>query len=276
MANFNDLFVAERGLSIDGIVSFIYGAGRPGNTEDTDNAGVGSLYSQTDSGGIWKKIESGAGADSWAELINHELPVSITGVSVPSIIDQVPTEEANYYVWAISGSVDSDPTRRMNCILSASNDATAEDDATTVMYETHSVLKSGDVAGIKASVVLGTSGGKQTMALQVEAPVPTTFTAYRLLKNYVSTKMIAGVEVASAPVDPIDLLYSQSSYTYNGDGSINTVTQRINGNDLVETYAYNADGSISVLITTYKGRTRTETFSYDGNGSLLSSSSTIV
>ena len=275
MANFNDKFVVERGFSIDGKVDFIYGHGNPGSSEDSISAGVGSIYSQTDSGSIWKKISTGSGVAAWAELINHELPVAIKGVTVPALIDQVYSRDSNFFVWAISATLDSDQTQKFSCIISASNNATSTADAESVLYETHSVLKTGVIPGLKVSVVLGNKDDMQTMALQVEATSPTTFVAYRLLKNYASSKMIDGVVVASEPIDPLSAMHSGSNYTYNPNGTVKTVTQLYNGFPLVETYAYNGDGTISALVTNYKGKTRTETFTYV-SGDLKSTTVNIV
>ena len=102
MSSRERLFVAEKGLSIDGAVDFLYGSTIPGNTQTTDEAGVGSLYSETNSGAIWKKIFGGSGSDKLQELISNELPITVGGITASTVLDQIPTTESNYFVWSVS------------------------------------------------------------------------------------------------------------------------------------------------------------------------------
>lgn len=63
-------FEVEKGLSIDGLVAFLTGAGAPAGTAGSDSAlaGVGSQYLDHSSGDLYTKKLAGAGADRWQRL----------------------------------------------------------------------------------------------------------------------------------------------------------------------------------------------------------------
>lgn len=61
----SDYFRIIRGLEIDETVRILQGSGVPGHTDDTDDSGVGSIYTNNITGGLYTKILAGAGPSKW-------------------------------------------------------------------------------------------------------------------------------------------------------------------------------------------------------------------
>lgn len=60
-----ELFRVSEGIEIDETVSILHGSGPPGLTTKTNNAGVGSTYSDDTNGDFYSKILSGSGTNKW-------------------------------------------------------------------------------------------------------------------------------------------------------------------------------------------------------------------
>lgn len=78
-----DFFRIYRGLELDDAVQFLTGTGAPGTTTDTDNAQVGSYYTNQANGDLWTKFATGAGTDKWhlQATQNYVQTLLATGVS---------------------------------------------------------------------------------------------------------------------------------------------------------------------------------------------------
>jgi len=71
-----DFFRLEKGIHVvsengETGVKFLFGAGAPGGTTDTDNAEQGSFYQDT-AGAVYIKYASGSGTDKWKRLARAE------------------------------------------------------------------------------------------------------------------------------------------------------------------------------------------------------------
>lgn len=60
--------------------------------------------------------------------------------------------------------------------------------------------------------------------------------------------------------------YHGRAYTYNPDGTVNTITDTVNG--AVTTYAYNGDGTIHTETRSLNGNTLTLTYAYNPDGTI--------
>lgn len=84
------LFQVEGGYS-DGNIHYLSDSGTPGGTTFTDNAPVGSMYTNTSTGVRHRKVESGSGSDKWRiEVKNEKVINEITqtghGLSVGDLV----------------------------------------------------------------------------------------------------------------------------------------------------------------------------------------------
>lgn len=62
---------------------------------------------------------------------------------------------------------------------------------------------------------------------------------------------------------------SATSFTYNPDATMATMTETIGSDSRVTTYTYTG-GKLSTAAIVYQGVTRTETYTYDGDGNVES------
>lgn len=63
-----DFFRIARGLYVDNqSFGILYGSGAPGNTDDTNSAPVGSIYSNVSVGAIYTKTNTAPGTASWSK-----------------------------------------------------------------------------------------------------------------------------------------------------------------------------------------------------------------
>lgn len=81
---------------------------------------------------------------------------------------------------------------------------------------------------------------------------------------------ISVVGIAGAGYDPFMNQPTNTTYAYNGDGTVASVDETINSQHVITTYAYNPDGTVATVVTTFGGQTRTETFNYNGDGTVAS------
>jgi len=63
-----ELFRIRKGIEIDNSVCILYGDGPPGSSQDTDDAGVGSMYLDATNGDSYSKINPSAGSNSWQRI----------------------------------------------------------------------------------------------------------------------------------------------------------------------------------------------------------------
>lgn len=62
----SDYFRIVRGLELDETIRLLQGAGAPGHTADTDDAAIGSVYSDNTTGALYTKTSAGIGPSRWA------------------------------------------------------------------------------------------------------------------------------------------------------------------------------------------------------------------
>ena len=63
-------------------------------------------------------------------------------------------------------------------------------------------------------------------------------------------------------------------YTYNVDGTVDTITETVDGSDIVTAFSYNLDGTVDEIVETRDGKTITTSFTYTGG--VLQSTGRIV
>ena len=63
-----DYFRTLRGIVLDEAITFLPGAGRPGLSVDTNDALVGSIYTDNVAGSLYIKKTNGSGTARWAEI----------------------------------------------------------------------------------------------------------------------------------------------------------------------------------------------------------------
>lgn len=79
----DDFFRIHRGLQLDSSSLFLTGSGDPASTTDTQNASVGSYYTDTSNGNLWLKITSGTALSDWSQMATQTYVdnQSATGIS---------------------------------------------------------------------------------------------------------------------------------------------------------------------------------------------------
>ena len=75
-----EFFDIEKGLQIDSSSAYLTGSGVPGSTTDTDNALVGSHYTNTADGGVFAKTVAGTGTDKWKKIATEEFVGNQSGI----------------------------------------------------------------------------------------------------------------------------------------------------------------------------------------------------
>jgi hypothetical protein len=176
-----NLFVVDQGLSLDDVVDIIYGQLSTPIGIDADSAGIGSLYSSTLDGSIWKKVLSGTGVDKWVDFSSSQPPITIANITTPTVIDTVGLLETHHYVWAITAFSVVSPNVRYSCIISATHDGTELAAPTNVFYEKHAVIKSNGMPtdfDIFVDYDMTVDG---MMKLTASSTDPVTVTATRML-----------------------------------------------------------------------------------------------
>ena len=83
--------------------------------------------------------------------------------------------------------------------------------------------------------------------------------------DFKNTPTVNGQPMTASPL-PVDL--TSTTFTYNVDGTVNTVTNVYTTGTMVSTYTYSG-GNMTVAVITYNGVTRTETYTYDTNNKVL-------
>lgn len=92
-----DLFILEKGIGITDVNAdtrrdILTEAGAPGSSTATDNAAVGSLYLQSDSGGaLYRKKTAGSGTDKWVRMLTND---DLLGISFRSELVRAATGDA--------------------------------------------------------------------------------------------------------------------------------------------------------------------------------------
>ena len=74
------LFNIEKGLQIDSSSAYLTGSGAPGTTNDTNNASVGSHYTDTVNGAIYAKVTAGSGVDKWKKQATEDFVNAAAGI----------------------------------------------------------------------------------------------------------------------------------------------------------------------------------------------------
>lgn len=78
----SDFFRIERGLEIDDLVKYLQGTGIPGVTADTNDALVGSVYTDNADGSLWTKITAGSGTIRWQKMASETYVNNAVGATV--------------------------------------------------------------------------------------------------------------------------------------------------------------------------------------------------
>lgn len=60
------------------------------------------------------------------------------------------------------------------------------------------------------------------------------------------------------------IIANSVAYTYNVDGTVDTITETVDGSEIVTEFTYNVDGTVDEIIETRDGKTITTTFTYSG------------
>lgn len=192
---------AGEGLNVNDVMWVFAGSGVPGGTTETDDAPKGSIYSNLDTGVIYRKNTAGAGTDKWQETADTEPPKALNSVTTPVIIDQVLVDEVSIQKWIVDAVDAADPTKRESLEVLAINNGTSGPDATVVDFNEYGKLKmGGGITGFDVDVTLTGAGVGQAMQLNVESTSPADVVVRR-----VNTGQTAGeatpLDLATVPHD---------------------------------------------------------------------------
>lgn len=58
------------------------------------------------------------------------------------------------------------------------------------------------------------------------------------------------------------IIANSVDYTYNSDGTLDTITETVEGSEITTTFAYNADGTVDTITESRDGKTIVTTFTY--------------
>jgi len=58
------------------------------------------------------------------------------------------------------------------------------------------------------------------------------------------------------------IIANSVDYTYNVDGTVDTITETVDGSSIVTTFSYNVDGTVDEIVETRDGKTITTAFTY--------------
>ena len=58
------------------------------------------------------------------------------------------------------------------------------------------------------------------------------------------------------------IIANTMAYTYNADGTLNTITETVDGSEITTTFAYNTDETVDTITETRDGKTVVTTFTY--------------
>lgn len=110
-------------LSLDNIIHILYGTGVPGNSQETNDAPIGSVYFDTD-GVTWKKTSAGSGTNRWAEDSVVSGITRFSGVNGTIILDSLNATEVPTGVWAVTVTRSANTADKQTAIISGSHNGT--------------------------------------------------------------------------------------------------------------------------------------------------------
>jgi len=186
------LYAAEKGLRLlkentdkaaNNAIDFIFDPGAPvGTSGETDDAEIGSVYSNTTDGGIWKKIASTSSASDWIELgTADEARKQLTGVvAAAQILDSVLVDNILASEWEVHMRDDAVPAKVKVIKILAIHNGEPATDATAVDQHAVAKLKIGAAFTATLNVELNGATTAQVMRLSVVGQVGgVTFTSRR-------------------------------------------------------------------------------------------------
>ena len=132
------------------------------------------------------------------------------------------------------------------------------------LFQTDAVAETGSNAGSSLQLVAVADNGTTENIIFTISRITNTL-------DFKTAPTVNGQPLAPSPLNK-DLL--SSTYTYNGDSSINTVTDVYTTGTMVTTYTYTGSNATTVVIT-YNGSTRTETYTYNTNNKVLTMTAVI-
>ena len=164
-------------------VDTLFGAGvPPGTTGETDEATVGSTYSNTTTGGLFKKVTDTSSAADWIEFGSaDEVRKQLTGVvAAPQILDSVLVDDILASEWEIHMRDDAAPENVESVKLFAMHDGEPSADALLVDDAVYAKLKLNAGFSTILLVEINGAGAAQVMRLSVEGQIGgVTFTSRR-------------------------------------------------------------------------------------------------
>lgn len=174
------------GVSLDGVIEILYGTALPGESSETSNAPVGSVY-YTTSGATYKKLNSGSGADKWLEAGGISstgiLSVKNIAASAPTIVDSIEAINAETAVWSVTIKSTGSPANRITFLVTGSHNGT------TAKHTIYSRMVFGTVLPQLSYDVQLTGGFLQ---LLVSVGVPYDVECYRLTAVSRGTVTVTG------------------------------------------------------------------------------------
>jgi hypothetical protein len=132
------------------------------------------------------------------------------------------------------------------------------------LFQTNNVAETGSNAGSGLQLVAVADNGTTENTIFTISRITNTL-------DFKTAPTVNGQPIAPSPLS-IDLL--STTYTYNVDSTVNTVTDVYTTGTMVSTYTYTS-GNVTTAVITYNGLTRTETYTYDTNNKVLTMTAVI-
>lgn len=166
----SDYFRVMRGIELDETVRYLQGAGRPGTSADTNDAAVGSVYTDNQTGDLYTKITAGSGTATWrqgggAVSLSLYAEYSVTPVAPAALgTNSVAIGSGAQTDAAAHGSIafgDQSLTRLPGSMVQASGRFASTGDAQAGRY----VLRTHTINGLPTEMFIDGTGGSERLAL---------------------------------------------------------------------------------------------------------------
>ena len=132
------------------------------------------------------------------------------------------------------------------------------------LFQTNNVAETGSNAGSSLQLVAVADNGTTENTIFTISRITNTL-------DFKTAPTVNGQPISPSPLNQ-DLM--SSTYTYNVDSTVNTVTDVYTTGTMITTYTYTSGNATTVVIT-YNGGTRTETYTYDTNNKVLTMTAVI-
>lgn len=173
---------ADHGAGGD-TIDYLFGAGAPpGTSGETDDAKIGSLYSNTTNGDLYRKVADTSSASDWNKM--DEISPNrkqLTGVvAAAQTLDSILVDDILATEWEVHMRDDATPASVKVLKIIATHDGHSGADATDTDDSVFAKLKVGSNFSTNVEVDLDGAGAAQTMRLRVTGQVGgVTFTSRR-------------------------------------------------------------------------------------------------